>query len=178
SRIVAPQDGIVLRRLAEPGDTAQPGTVLVELAADGQSEIVIEPDERNLAWIRLGQAAAVSADAFPDQIFAASVCYIAPAVDPGRGSVEVRLCVPDPPPYLRADMTVSVDLTVAAKADVLTVSSEAIRDASTAIPWVHVIQQGRVQRQNVELGIRGDGRTEILSGLQEGAEVVTGGAGA
>ena len=61
---------------------------------------------------------------------------------------------------------------------VVTVSSEAIRDASTAIPWVHVIQQGRVQRQNVELGIRGDGRTEILSGLQEGAEVVTGGAGA
>jgi HlyD family secretion protein len=172
TRIVAPQDGVVLVRAVEPGDTAQPGVTLIELAGDGETQLVIEPDERNLAWIRPDQAARASADAFPQPLFDARVCYIAPAVDPRRGSVEVRLCVPQPPGFLKPDMTVSVDLTVASKRQVVTVPSGAVRDASTAAPWVYAVQAGRLVRQDVGVGIRGEGETEIQSGLAEGDEVV------
>jgi len=69
-------------------------------------------------------------------------------------------------------MTVSVDLTVASKTRVLTVASDAIRGAATPAPWVLAVAGGRLARRNVTLGIRGEGHTEILSGLDEGAEVV------
>jgi HlyD family secretion protein len=172
TRVVAPKDGTILLRTVEPGYTVQPGTTLFEMAADGETQLVIEPDERNLAWIRLGQKARVSADAYPQNIFDAEVSYIAPAIDPQRGSIEVRLRVPEPPAFLKPDMTVSVDLTVASKTRVLTVPSDAIRGAASPVPSVLAVAGGRIARRNVTLGIRGEGRTEIISGLDEGAVVV------
>ena len=69
-------------------------------------------------------------------------------------------------------MTVSVDLTVASKTRVLTVATDAVRGAATPTPWVLAVAGGRLARRNVTLGIRGEGHTEIISGLDEGAEVV------
>jgi HlyD family secretion protein len=172
TRLLAPQDGIVLVRAVEPGDTVQPGTTLLEIAADGETQLVIEPDERNLAWIHLGQKARASADAYPTAMFDAEVDYIAPAVDRQRGSIEVRLRVAAPPAFLKPDMTVSVDLTVASKSGVIAVASDAVRGAATPAPWILVVEDGRIARRNVTLGIRGEGHTEIQSGLDEGDEVV------
>ncbi|ODS52055.1 MAG: hypothetical protein ABS36_18010 [Acidobacteria bacterium SCN 69-37] len=150
----------------------QPGATLFELAAGDHTELVIEPDERNLAWIREGQVARASADAFPDRQFDARVDFVAPAVDARRGSIEVRLVVPDPPPGLRPDMTVSVELAVATEHDVVVVPSEALRDVTSGTPFVWVVEGARVARRPVMLGLRGDGHSEIVSGLDAGAEVV------
>jgi HlyD family secretion protein len=172
TRVVAPRNGIVLRRMVEPGYTVQPGTTLLEIAASGETQLAIEPDERNLSWIRVGQKALASADAYPREHFDTEVSYIAPSVDPQRGSVQVRLRVPKPPDFLKPDMTVSVDLTVASKSNVLTVPSDAVRGVATSDPWVLVVDHGFIVRRSVTLGIRGEGRTEIQSGIEEGAEIV------
>jgi HlyD family secretion protein len=168
TRVVAAQAGLVLGRLVERGDIVRVGDTLFDLAGDGETEIVIEPDERNLAWLRVGQTGKASADAYPDQVFDASITYIAPAVDRQRGSIEVRLRVPDPPATLRPDMTVSVDLTVASRKNALTVPTDAIRDAATPMPWVFVVDAGRVVRRDVTVGIAGDGQSEIASGVSAG----------
>ena len=172
TRVVASQPGLVLDRRVDPGDIVRTGDTLFELAADGETELVIEPDERNLAWLRVGQTGKASADAYPDQVFDARITYIAPAVDRQRGSIEVRLGVPDPPATLRPDMTVSVDLTVASKSNALTLPTEATRDAATPTPWVLVVDDGVLARRDVTLGIAGEGQSEIVSGLSEGAVVV------
>lgn len=167
TRLVASQPGLILSRHVDPGDIVRVGDTLFELAGEGGTEVVIEPDERNLAWLRVGQPARVSADAYPDRIVDAQITYIAPAVDSRRGSIEVRLGVPDPPDTLRPDMTVSVDLTVARKDATLTLPSDAIRDGATS-PWVLVANGGVLARRSVTLGIAGEGRSEIASGLSEG----------
>jgi HlyD family secretion protein len=172
TRITATQAGVVLSREVEPGDVVQPGRTLFTIAADGDSKLVIHPDERNLATIALGQRARASADAFPEEVFDAEVDYIAPSVDPERGSVEVRLRVPKPPPGLRPDMTVSVDLTVASAPDALTLASEAIRGAATSTPSVLVVRDDRIHAQPIKLGIRGDDRSQVLAGVDEKSLVV------
>jgi HlyD family secretion protein len=172
TRLVAPKSGVVLAREVEPGDVVQPGRTLLTMAIDGEMQVVIQPDERNLATLALGQKARASADAFPSQSFDAEVSYIAPSVDPQRGSVEVRLRVPNAPKTLKPDMTISVDLTVAAKSGALTLPTEAIQAATSDEPWVLVVDAGRVARRPVTLGIRGDGSTEVASGLDEQAQVV------
>lgn len=165
--ISVPQHGIVLSRDVEPGDVIQAGRTLLTIAADSETQLVIHPDERNLATIQLGQRARASADAFPSQVFDAEIDYIAPAIDPQRGSVEVRLRVPRPPAGLRPDMTVSVDLTVARSAQALTLPSDAIRGAATASPAVWIVRDNHVAVQPIQLGIRGEGRSQVLSGLDE-----------
>lgn len=172
----ATADGRVLVRAAEPGDVVQPGVPLVVLADRGPTRLTVQPDEKNLAVLREGQEAEAVADAFPESPFRAVVSYLAPAVDPARGTVEVRLDVAAPPPFLRPDMTVSVNVTVGRKDDALVVPAEAVRDVATD-PWVIRVEGGRARRSAVKLGLRGEGMLEVLEGLSRGDAVVAPAAG-
>jgi len=168
----APAAGVVTARPVEVGDVVQPGTSLVTLVLDGPKALVIEPDEKNLASLALGQPARASAEAFAGQSFDAEVAYIAPSVDTARGTIEVRLTVPQPPSYLRTDMTVSVDIIVAETQDGLTLPATAVMELASPSPWVMVVQAQRVRRQPVTVGLRGSDVVEIADGLSESDAVV------
>ena len=170
--ITSPVDAIVLTRSVEPGSMAQPGRVLLTLAAQGGTRIDANVDEKNLRLIKLGMAAKAVADAYPGQSFDAQLNYIAPAVDPQRGTVEVRLAVPNAPAFLRPDMTVSVEMVGGVKQDALVLPSGAVRDADREAPWVLALQAGRAVRVPVTLGLRGVGAVEIVKGLAEGQQVI------
>jgi HlyD family secretion protein len=171
----APSDGTLIARNVERGDVVQPGKVLMVLSPAGETQLVLQIDERNLGRLRLGQQALASADAYPQERFAAELVYINPAIDPQRGTVEVKLRVPQPPAYLRQDMTVSVDIEVDRHANALALPAEAVRDATGAQPWVLQVKDGRAVRQPVKVGLRGEGAIEILGGLAAGDLVVAGG---
>lgn len=172
TRVRAPAAGTVLIRDVEPGDAAQPGKVLMEIALDGPTGLIVFPDERSVANLKVGQPALASADAFPDQHFHALVSRIAPVVDPEQGSIEVRLAVPDPPSYLIPDMTVSVNVELARRADALTLPLAAVRAPLTDSAWVLVVEGGRATPRPVQVGIRDDRVIEILGGLEPDEVVV------
>ncbi len=177
AQIRAPATGRVLVRDVDAGDVVPAGKTLLVLASNGETLLTVQPDERNLAFLSAGQEAEAAADAFPGSTFRARVTYVAPAVDPARGTVEVRLSVPDPPPFLRPDMTVSVNVEIGRREAALVVPSDAVRDATTD-PWVLRVSGGRVDRRAVKLGFRGDGLVEVLEGLSPGDGVVPVAAGA
>ncbi|HQP66096.1 MAG TPA: efflux RND transporter periplasmic adaptor subunit [Quisquiliibacterium sp.] len=168
----APAAAVVLTRTAEPGDTAQVGRTLLELAQSGETRVIASVDEKNLAHMRDGLAAAVMADAFPGRRFDATVFYVAPAVDAQRGTVEVRLRVPAPPDFLKPDMTVSVEMRVGRRDDALMLPAQAIRGADGDTAHVMAMRGERVEKMPVTLGLRGVGSVEIASGLKEGDAVI------
>ena len=170
--ITSPVDALVLTRTVEPGSMAQPGRILITLAALGGTRIDASVDEKNLRLLTPGMPARAVADAYPGQSFDAQLNYIAPGVDPQRGTVEVRLGVPTPPAFLRPDMTVSVELVGGTKKNALVLPSGAVRDADRGAPWVLALQNGRAVRVQVRLGLRGVGSAEILEGLKEGDNVI------
>jgi len=171
-QITSPVDAVVLARNVEPGSMAQPGHALLALAAQGGIRIDAAIDEKNLRLLTLGMQARALADAFPGQPFAAQLSYIAPAVDAQRGTVDVRLAVPQPPAFLRPDMTVSVELLAGSKTNALVLPSSAVRDADREAPWVLALQNGYAVRVPVRLGLNGIGSVEILDGLQAGDEAI------
>ena len=95
--ITAPRDGILISRDVERGNVVQPSNVLMKLSPAGDTQLVVQIDEKNLGSLALGQKALASADAFPKETFAAEVVYINPGIDLQRASVEVKLRVPEPP---------------------------------------------------------------------------------
>ncbi len=166
--IVAPRDGVLITRNVEQGAVVQAGNTLLVLAPDGETQLLLAIDERNLGKLALAQKAVVSADAYAGKRFAAVLSYINPAVDIARASVEVKLTVPDPPSYLRQDMTVSVDIEVGRGENALVLPGRSVHDALSDKPWVMVVRKGRTVRQPVRLGLQGATQTEILEGLAEG----------
>ena len=175
--IRAPADGVLIGRNVEPGDVVQPGKELMALAPAGEMLIVVQIDEKNLAQLRLGEKAIASADAYSHERFPAELFFINPGVDALRGSVEVKLRVPDPPGYLRQDMTVSVDIEVARRTGTLVAPAEAVFDAGSPHPWVLAAVDRRAVKKSVALGLRGSGRVEILDGAVAGDALIPAAAG-
>ena len=171
--IRAPVDGTLIGRSVEPGNVAQPGKELMALAPAGETQVIAEIDEKNLSQLKLGQKAIGSADAYPRERFGAEVVYINPGIDPLRGSVEIKLRVAKPPDYLRQDMTVSVDIEVARRAQAIVVPSETVIDAGGSQPWLMTVEGNRLVRKPVRLGLRGEGYVEVLEGVAPGEVVVS-----
>ena len=170
--ILAPVAGVVVARAIDEGDVVTAGQRMFEIVADGPIEVRIDPDESSLALIELGQSALVSPEAFPDRRLAARVARIAHAVDPQRGTIEVRLEVPDEAHELRADMTVSVDIEVARRADALVLPLGAVRGVGTRTPWALVVEGDTAMRRELRLGAIGEERIEIVGGLEDGERAI------
>ena len=169
----APAAGVIVNRSVEPGQVVQAGRVLLLLAPAGATELVTQIDERNLGLLQLGQPAQASADAYAEQRFEASVSEISPGVDAQRGSVAVKLAVSKPPAYLRQDMTVSVEIEVARRQQVLSLPLEAVQQPDSPQPWVWVLDADeRLQRRELRLGLRAGGLVEVQQGLKAGERVL------
>ncbi len=161
-------DGTVLTRKVEPGDLVQPGRVLFDIALQGDTEILLPVDEKNLAVLALAQAARCVADAWPDRPFPAVVRFIAPGVDAQRGTVDLRLRVDPVPDYLRQDMTVSVNIQTGQRDAALIVPNDALLSIAGTAAAVRVVRDGHVARQAVTLGLRGLAVSEVTAGLAAG----------
>ena len=160
--------GTVLTRNAEPGDLVQPGRVLFEIARAGATEVLVPLDEKNLEVLALGQPAMCIADAYPNRPFPAKVSFIAPSVDPQRGTVDIRLTVAPVPDFLRQDMTVSVNVETGRRESAVVVPNDALADMDGDRARLWLVADGRATRREVVLGLRGLAMTEITEGLQPG----------
>jgi HlyD family secretion protein len=170
-RIVAPADGRIVLRSVEVGDVVQAARRLLVLSADGETRLVAQVDEKNLALLREGMQSLASTDAFPDKPFTAQLSYLAPAADAARGTVEARLVVKDPPTFLRDEMTVSVEVVTAQKASAMILPAAALREAEGKSS-VLVLDDGRAREQAVRIGIRTPQRVEVQEGVVVGQQVI------
>lgn len=172
TKIRAAVAGTVLTRDVEPGDLVQPGQTLFTIALTGNTEIRVPLDERNLPQLALQQNATVISDAYPDRSFPARINFIAPSIDPQRGTVEVRLTVNPVPDFLRQDMTVSVNVETAKRARALAIPNDALSSIKGDKAVVLMVRDGKIQRQQITLGLRGLAMSEVKSGLSEGDQVL------
>jgi HlyD family secretion protein len=175
--IRAPADGVLIARDVEPGDVVQPGKELMVLAPAGETQIVVQIDEKHLSQLKPGQTALVSADAYPLETFRAELFYINPGIDALRGSVEVKLRVPAPPRYLLQDMTVSVNIEIGRRSATLVAPADSIFDAASDHPWALLVVDHRAVRKPVALGLRGDAAVELREGVAQGDRLIPTGAG-
>lgn len=164
--------GTILTRNVEIGDLVQPGQSLFTIALNGKTEIRVPLDERNLSRLALQQPAIAIADAYPDEPFPVRISFIAPSIDPQRGTVEVRLAVDPVPDFLRQDMTVSVNIETDRRAKALVIPNDALANVKEDNAEVLLLHDGQVQRQRVRLGLRGLAASEVLSGLSQGDEIL------
>ena len=164
--------GTILTRNVEVGDLVQPGQSLFTIALDGKTEIRVPLDERNLSRLALQQPSVAIADAYPDKPFPVRISFIAPSIDPQRGTVEVRLSVDPVPDFLRQDMTVSVNIETDQRAKALVIPNDALANVKEDSAEVLLLRDGQVQRQRVRLGLCGLSASEVLSGLSAGDEIL------
>lgn len=172
TEVRAQVSGTILTRDVDVGDVVQPGQTLFSLAVDGPTQILVPLDEQNLPYLALGQSAQVIADAYPNQPFSAQVNFIAPRIDPERGTVDVKLAVNPVPEFLRQDMTVSVNIETAKRNQAIVINNDALLNIRGQQAEVWVVRDQKLQRQAVKLGLKSTIQSEIIGGLKVGDQIL------
>jgi RND family efflux transporter MFP subunit len=185
--IRAPFDGVVVKRLAQVGETVGPlggggtstaGSVCT-LVDRSSLEMVADVNETHIAKVAVGQKAEVAADARPDRKYRGEVRLVVPTADRQKGIVQVKIRLLDADDALLPEM--------AARAAFLREGAQAGAPRRVIAPkgsvrdrggrkTVFVLDGPKVRVQEVETGAEGEDGVEIRKGLRGGEQVVTGGA--
>lgn len=163
----APLDGMVLRRDGEVGEIAGPTDVLFWVGPPLPMQVIAEVNEEEINRIALGQKAFLRSEAFPGRALRASVSQITPKGDPTRKTFRIYLLLPNDTP-LRIGMSVEANIIFREKPAAIVVPAEAVADNG-----VQVVNNSRIERVPVRVGIRGSRNVEIVGDVSRGMAVLS-----
>jgi len=182
--IESPLDGVVLSRDVEMGDAVSSILVLgssatLVMTLGDTSEVYVKGkvDESDIGKVYLGQPARIKVESFKDKTFVGKVTRISPmGVEKDNVTTfEVRVSINNPGGELKAEMTANAEIILEEHKSVLQIPEGAImydkdKKASVEIPDTKA-KDGK-KKIAVNIGISNGAKTELLSGLKEGDQVV------
>ncbi len=198
TKIYSPVDGIVVAKNVEKGQTVAASyqtPSIAEIARDlKQMQVEVNVDEADIGSVKVGQRAEFTVDAYSDATFTGHVTQvrISPSTENNVVSYTVIVKVLNDEEKLMPGMTANVSLIVTEKDDVLLVPNAALRFrpnveavartrpsrkgvvGAAETPGVYVLMDNKPVKIEVERGITDGSRTEIVSGVEEGMEVLVG----
>ncbi|MBI2903390.1 MAG: efflux RND transporter periplasmic adaptor subunit [Candidatus Methylomirabilis oxyfera] len=170
--LVSPIDGFVIEKTALEGMRVEPSMVLYKIADLSSVWIYADIYEYELPLVRVGQQATVRLSYEPGRTFQGRVVYVYPYLDSKTRTAKVRLELPNTGDRrLKPGMFADIELKVALGRR-LAVPQEAILDSGTRQIVFVEKGKGHFEPKEVTLGLRVDGRQEIVSGLTPGTQVV------
>lgn len=168
ARLLAPFDGIIIDRLAEPGEQASPGKALLSLYDPNRLRLEAAVREGYIGKLKVGQKVTVHVDSI-DQDRQGTVEQIVPAADPESRSFLVKVPLENSE-GLYPGMYAHLRLPLGQQESVQIPLSAVKRIGQ--ITMVEVLDNGRLERRTVRLGPSSADRVEILAGLSVGEQVV------
>lgn len=163
--IYSPSDAVVAERLADPGDLASPGKVLMRLFDPTRLMLEVPIRESLVQRLKLGEHVPFHVAAL-GKTFTGDIREIVPAVDPGSRTFMVKICIGEAP-GLVPGMFGTLELPLGTRRALL-IPERAITRAGQ-LEYVHQKVDGSVQRTLVRTIPASDGKREVVSGLAAGA---------
>ena len=154
------------------GELAQQD-IIATLLPDDPYEIEVNIYEEDVVKVDIGDPVDISLIAFPDRVFPGKVI----SVDPAEKLIEevvyykVIIAFEETPEGIRPGMTVDLVIKTASRDDVLLVPEGAVQKINGKT-MVKVPKDGKAEEREVELGLKGEDYFEVISGLEEGEEVI------
>lgn len=173
--MIAPFSGRVLSVTGIVGNSVTANSTVVEMADLTQLEIQTSIGQADVAAVQAAQSANLTFDARPGETFTGKVSRVVPKKASTSGAVTytVFVSVDKAPAGLLPGMTADADIIVAERKNVLILPRRSIRATANATINLSIVQNGQTISRSVKLGLVGDQNVEIVSGLQEGDQVVT-----
>jgi membrane fusion protein (multidrug efflux system) len=172
TKITAPFSGVVTERLTEPGNIAERYSHLLTIADPSSLVTEVNVSELLIPELKVGETAHVRIDALGEQHYPGVISRIHPSLDPvtRQGIIEVVLKpVPEgskPGQFCRVTLTTHTGHR-------LTIPFRALRRDPEGEYVFVVNKESKIERVSVTTGLRIDEQVEIISGVNEGQQVVT-----
>lgn len=165
--LISPMDGIVSERLADPGDLANPGKIIIRLFNPTRMRLEAPIRESLVKAVKLGDKVRFYVPAL-GKSFAGDVREIVPAVDPGSRTFMVMVCVGEAP-ELMPGMFGAFHLVLGTEKAVL-VPAKAISRVGQ-LEYASMLADGAMRRVLVRTVPGSDGMRKVISGLSPGMKI-------
>jgi len=170
--IPAPASGTVVEKMAIEGARFQPGDVLFRIVDTSTMWVMADVYEQDLAFVKVGDPAKVTINAWPDRPIAGKVAFIYPSVGAKSRTARLRIEVANPDGMLRADMAATVEIATPL-GNAVAVPESAVIDSGLRQVVLVERGQGLYEPRRVELGAHAGGYVQVRAGLKPGEKVVT-----
>ena len=182
--IISPIDGIVLSRDVEIGDAVSSilvlgssATLIMTLGDTSQVYVKGKVDESDIGKVYLGQPARIKVESFKDKTFYGKVTKISPmGVEKDNVTTfEVRVSINNPGGELKAEMTANAEIILEEHKDVLQIPEGSIiydKDKKASVDIPDAKAKDGMKKLAINIGISNGAKTEVLSGLKLGDQVV------
>jgi len=179
TKIYAPIDGVVSDVTLQQGETIVAGLQvanLVTIQDPSRLDMQIYVDETNIGKTKVGQQVEFYVDSFPDKTFRGSIDKLYPQPQT-KDNIVYYLAIMSIPKedaaFLRPEMTTHVKVIFEEKRDILTVPNAAVKFEEGKQIAYKVVGPNKVEKLELKTGLRGEEKTEILAGAEDGDEVAT-----
>jgi len=178
SKIRAPDNGIILKRLAEPSEVIAPGYPVFIFGTEGRFwKIKTGVADRDFVRLEPGDSASVILDAYPDELFRALVSQISESANPTTGTYEIELDLYHTDHKLASGFIANLDIYPSRKETYCLIPIEAIVQAEGQTGYVFVVNDSMVARKlEVKIDAVFGENAAISCGLGGATTVVTAGA--
>ena len=170
----APAPGEVMRRNVAEGQHIMAGQALMDIVDISRIWLIVDVYEQDLAWVKVGTRARIELPAQPDQVFTGQVDYIYHMMNSELRTARARIVLPGrhggP---LKPGMYATAYLEGQARGPAPVVPEGAVIRTGQRELVLVALGGGRFRPQLVKAGYASDGKVQILSGLEEGEQVVT-----
>lgn len=172
-QIRSPISGVISDRSIYPGEIAASGSPLVSIVDISQLVARTNVPVKEATAISVGRPARITG---PDGDLAGKVTVVSPAVNPNTTTVEVWVQVPNPGEKLKPGGTVRVSILAETIQNTIIVPAAALLNSEEGGQKVMVIDKDSIAHEHkVVPGVRQGERVQIVTGLQEGEQLVTSG---
>jgi membrane fusion protein, heavy metal efflux system len=175
----SPIRGKITYKNAQPGFFVQPGNppAPYSVADVSLKWMLANVPESESGFFHLGQAVAVKTLAYDGRVFKGKVSKIYESVDPNTHRVTIRSEITDPHNDLRPGMLANFVIRVDGPVEGMAIAANGVvrEPDGTMIAWV-TADRHKFTEKIIKVGLRNDGRVQILEGVQRGELVVSDGA--
>lgn len=173
--LLAPQSGVVTKKLVQPGQYVKEGDVLYDVADLSQVWVEADVFEADMRDVRLGQTVEVTTPSYPGKTFRGRISFVYPFLNAESRTVKVRATIPNPGQRLKPDMFVTASLVTAHGAEQLAVPASAVLDTGRRKLVYVEAAPGVFRPREVSLGAKAEAYYPVISGLAAGENVAVSG---
>jgi membrane fusion protein (multidrug efflux system) len=172
TQIRAPIDGVVARRFVKLGNTINTGNALFRVTSLEPLVAYLHVPEREYRNVDPGQPVGIEIDALANETIVATVSRVSPIVDPQTGTFKITVEIVDEQRRIKPGMFGRIGVIYDVHEDALQIPRSAIIEDQGAAS-VFVVEDDHAVRRAVETGYSNKGMVEVISGLQDGEQVIT-----
>lgn len=174
TQLVAPISGVITARNYDDGDMYG-GQPVLTIEQTNPVTLIINISETNYSLMHNGMPVDISLDAYPDEMFTGTVTTVYPTVSPTTHTFPVEITINNSAQKVRPGMFARATVNFGDKRHVLVPDAAVVKQIGAGDRYVYVYKDGKVSYNKVELGRQLDDKVEIISGVNDGDQVVIAG---